>query len=142
MLNSFFKKPEVKTDQETGEIQPQARQLALDLSHPRSVRSIAGENPPFYNLRDHDELDGRTIAIVGDALISEGMIDGKATEYIKFPVVVLKETTDGLAPDFPCVIMTGSQNVKERVLALDGQASPQTPVIGILRQAGRAWNLD
>lgn len=103
---------------------------------PRSVtpiKSIAGHNPAAMNLRDHPELDGMKIIVE-----SARMADGETKPYVILKAWVY--VGDAPEADNACVVVTGSENIVERMLlAISNDA---LPVSGTLRKSGRAWFLD
>lgn len=120
-------------DPETGEIVESSNGSSWSppsLKNARRVKDVAGELPQYINLKDHPELSGVEIAIVS---VSDP-VPGDLGDYVKIACYPLK---DG-EPGKPIVIVTGAENVLNRALAIQGEASPETPVIGTLREVGNA----
>jgi hypothetical protein len=108
-----------------------------ELAHSaKRARDLIGENPEFINLRDHKELDGKDILIVG---IGSGA--GEFGQYVKIYGIILDENKN---PVDKKIIMTGAENVVERCLDISATVPnlTQNPVIATLRIAGDAWLLD
>lgn len=125
--------------QTQGQIEPTGSEkfANLKLSGARRLSQVAGDNLTVINLRDHEEMDGQTVA-----LVSRGqMKNGDYGDYILFPVILLEGSDDdGYKPVGNALIMTGSSNVIERVRA--SGSSMENPVIATFRMGGRAWFLD
>jgi hypothetical protein len=131
-------------DPNTGEVTiiqvPRASTVAKlpDMKNLKSVREVAGKNPPAVNLRDHPEFNGLN-CIMGDGKINPGE---EGDYYIGvcfiFPdsVTLDEENKD----DYAFTLMTGSSNILDRYIT--AKESGSLPMIGTFRKAGRAWFLD
>ena len=104
-----------------------------DMATVSSINTVAGKNQRGMNLRDHAELDGLNILIVGARLA-----EGEQSTYVVMRCYVYagdKPQADNLA-----VIVTGSENIVERLaVCIESNAFP---VLGKLRKGGRAWFID
>lgn len=135
MFSKFRPSTKPEVNPETGEISAPAQNERLpELGKSRRVTDIAGVQPEYINLKDHPELSGQTIAIVKVL-----MTTGEFGDYVK---IGCYKVLDGAAVAPPFVIMTGSENVLARALAVQDWASSESPVLGVLRQVGDAWLLD
>lgn len=99
------------------------------------LQNVAGKQPPAWNLKDHNELDGRRVVVV-KASYSQGDYGGFVILHSYF------WPDDKKAPgeDDAITLITGSQNVIERMAFATSQSA--FPVVGRLRKSGRAWFLD
>lgn len=137
MFNKFrSNKPQAEIDQQTGEIisKPASAPVLPSLKDARRVEEIAGIQPEYINLKDHPELNGCEIAIVAVSVAA-----GEFGKYVKLGVYKIE---NGEVNPVPFVIMTGAENVYARALAIQDDATSETPVLGVLRQVGDAWLLD
>jgi hypothetical protein len=129
-----------KADPQTGEISLSNYRIAPpDLSHARTAEEVAGKNIQFINLKDHEEMNGKKVAIV-HVEVKEGGGEFANKPYVVLGVWLLDDNDN--TPLEPKVIMTGAENVLARVLAAEEVINEGTPVIGTFRSHGRAWSLD
>jgi hypothetical protein len=108
------------------------------LDKAKTVTEIAGKNATFFNLKDNEWFNNRKIAIVGVRTKQ-----GEYGEYLLLGCWLYPEVDND--PDnqpVPVVIMTGSENVVNRVFAVLSEISEETPVVGTLRKISDAWILD
>jgi hypothetical protein len=99
------------------------------------LKAVAGENPSAVNLKDHPDLSGKSLVIVGCQFK-----EGDMGEYVLIACYVVDgPDVQPTEKDFT-LVMTGSENVLNR-LAIANQEHA-FPVVGTLRQVGRAWFLD
>jgi len=132
------KKEVTRKDPTTGEVivvnRPSAVITIPDPSQVNTARAVAGRNPPAKNLRDHKEFNGQMCIVLGARIAN-----GDTGEYVLATALVYPE---GEKPteDHAIILMTGSSNILDRVVtALQTDA---LPMIGKLRNEGRAWFLD
>jgi hypothetical protein len=104
-----------------------------DMANVKSINSVAGPNARGMNLRDHAELDGLKILVVGARLA-----EGEQSTYVVMRCYVF--AGDKPNADNAAVVVTGSENIVERLaLVIEANAFP---VLGKLRKGGRAWFID
>lgn len=107
---------------------------APDISQAKTFTEIAGPRPAYLNLRDHPEMNNKKI-IVTEVRFSSG-------EFGDFAFMGCYILDEDNVPVKPVVIMTGSEDVYARVLICEPLIKSGTPMVGTLRQVGRAWILD
>lgn len=118
-------------------IRPQFPRQGVNLSGARQIsQTAAGRNVDYWNLRDHPELNGRKIAMIG--------VISRSGEFGPFVLISCYLLTAEGAPEMPLVLTTGAVNVAGRALAAADEMTADTPVIGTLRltPGGQAWILD
>lgn len=121
---------------------------SVKVSDIRTIEEAAGKSPRWLNLKDHSELDGVTIAILGVEFMP-GNSDyadkdtGEVRDYVRLAAVILDN--DGAVSE-PVVIYTGASQIVERIMAISEGVSPDNPVKGTLRAVGsasrRAWLIE
>jgi hypothetical protein len=98
------------------------------------MKSLLGERPPVKNLRDHPEFNGKKIAIC-----NVSFHNGEFGDFVIAGVIPFDENDK---QEYPVIIMTGSEDIFGRLMALEGEINSGHTVTGTLRQAGRAWFID
>lgn len=110
----------------------------------RKVEDLAGKLPPWMNLKDHPDLDGVSIAIIGVQFMPRNpdfadKNSGEIRDYVRLACFILDGEGKAVSP---AVIYTGAEQVVSRVMTVAPEIKPETPVVGTLRAAGRAWLLE
>jgi hypothetical protein len=98
------------------------------------IKTLLGERPPVKNLRDHPEFNGKKVVICN--------VDFHSGEFGDFVIAGVIPLDENDKPDFPVIIMTGSEDIMGRLMALEATIKAGNAVTGTLRQAGRAWFID
>lgn len=105
--------------------------------------SVVGKNVIPINLRNNPELAGREI-VVTRYVPKEGMAEKDGTmvptTYLMIEAWILEDGKIVNDEAHRRVLMTGSENVVNRILAAD--SIDGLPVRGRLRRENRAWFLD
>lgn len=107
-----------------------------------TASEVAGENPPFMNLKDHPELNGQGIIIINADIRNGVLPDGKITEYAICQAFVFPDgvkLTNENKKDYACMISSGSDNFMQRIKSA---LTVGFPFRGTLRNVGRAWFID
>lgn len=112
-----------------------SRRMPPNIQNAKTVKEVAGENPTFFNLKDNVWFNNRQIAIIGYQEKT-----GEYGDYLLIGAWLMPETEQ--EEPVPVVVMTGSENVMGRILAVSSEISEETPIIGTLRTIGDAWVLD
>lgn len=107
-----------------------------NFSNAQTIEDLGGARPPLYNLRDHEELSGRKIAIV-----QVHYNEGEFGQYAFIAAFFIDPPNSPEKPA-PVVLMTGSEDILGRLAQFADVIENGTPVIGVLRHSGRAWFLD
>lgn len=132
------KKEVTRKDPNTGEVivvnRPSAVIVAPDPAQVNTARAVAGRNPPAKNLRDHKEFAGQMCMILGARIAN-----GDTGEYVLATALIYPE---GEQPteEHAIILMTGSSNILDRVVT--AMQTDALPMVGKLRNEGRAWFLD
>lgn len=113
------------------------RQYNLD--NVPQVSDLGGARPPVLNLKDHPELDGQKIAIL-DYRVKEGSFrdeTGKIRDYLFIAALLVNGDNK-----IPVMLMTGAEDIYNRVMQLADVIQSGQPVMGTLSKRGRAWFID
>lgn len=100
----------------------------------KTFKEVLGPRPEYVNLKDHPEMDGKTIAVCNLKYSS-----GEYGEFVFMGCLILD---DNQKPVKAVVIMTGAADVFGRVAMASNVIAAGTPLIGTLHNVGRAWVLD
>jgi hypothetical protein len=123
------------------EITPRRNRFDISKDNVHTSRDVSGVNPPKFNLKDHPEVDGRRVMILGGT-----QTEGEFGIFLIAPALIYPVDVDIFGIDeesraaYAVTLITGSENVMER--AMDAISSGQVPLVGTLRNEGRAWFLD
>ena len=101
----------------------------------KTFQDVLGPRPEYVNLKDNPSFNGTRIAICNVKFSS-----GEYGDFCFLGSLILEGDTD--KPIKAVVIITGAVDVFARVAMVSNIINQGTPMIGTLRQAGRAWVLD
>lgn len=128
-----------KVNTETGEIITVTPRFQLPAKGTiKRVSEVAGKNPEMVNLRDHPEFDGRDCMIFSARIAAGDYGDYAITTAAVYPADV--ELTEENKDQYIILLSSGSENFLERVIAT--MQADAFPILGTLRNAGKAWFLD
>lgn len=136
MIDQFVEPGEMPEEERPASRAVQPWYKRPDFTQARTIKELGGTRPPLYNLRDHEELDGRKVAIV-QVRYNEG-------EFGQYAIIAAFFIDPPNSPDKPApvVLMTGSEDILGRLAQFADVIDNGTPLIGVLRHSGRAWFLD
>lgn len=111
-----------------------------------TTEEVSGKNPPKFNLKEHPEVNGYTLLVLGGEFRESEKYDNKNGFYfigaaLVYPSNVdIKSLTIDERKSYAVTLMTGADNVVTRLY--DAYKLGRFPVAGTLRAEGDAWFLD
>ena len=99
------------------------------------LSKVSAFRPKIYNLKDNNELAGRTV-VINKISISEGR------EFGVFALINCKPLDKVGVPGEEIVLATGAKDVIERLLPLAEAINNGEEIEGTLSKIGRKWFID